>query len=505
MNNNGITNRLDNEIATASAQLSSLQAKDTSAIANSGVNGAVDSIQEHSNNFDNNSSINMQRRESIGMVNALGDALFGRRMSLGFGGDMDGHMTGFGGDGMLRRGSMDSVVDAAIQNLTNRRLSMLGGSTQSPINSNSINNTMGAHGGMGMPPLGVNPSMMGGGGLGMMGMQSQPMNGMNVPMGMNGNGAMGMSSQMNQFLMNGLGLNSMVGGNNHPVGNNDRNSSKNGGTASNTEVNSNMDGNTSIRQQQLQKQRVELQFRQKELELQRQHLLSAMEERKQAMQQMQESIQRGALQQQQQQQLQQRQHNDRRQSLFGGALASMPFPEQMPGSNERRGSFGGGEANRTKLENLWRRNSGMRDERRGSLDLLVGAITGEVEANNNMMKKVLKPDVSQINSNGMSSGQLVSAQTGDFSVIKKPIPLGLQADKDWLTPLHCFVRLHCVEVFTATKHDVAIPTKGKRKPIQIGQIGIRCPHCHNSESELISRERGSVYYPTRYVYCCFQK
>eukprot|EP00523_Entomoneis_sp_CCMP467_P001502 CAMPEP_0168746786 /NCGR_PEP_ID=MMETSP0724-20121128/15328_1 /TAXON_ID=265536 /ORGANISM="Amphiprora sp., Strain CCMP467" /LENGTH=1129 /DNA_ID=CAMNT_0008794571 /DNA_START=272 /DNA_END=3661 /DNA_ORIENTATION=+ len=90
--------------------------------------------------------------------------------------------------------------------------------------------------------------------------------------------------------------------------------------------------------------------------------------------------------------------------------------------------------------------------------------------------------------------------TGPFAPLSKPLPLSMTTDKDWLTPLHCFVRKHCVEVFSATKEDVAAPSKGKRKPIHVGQIGIRCPHCHNkastSDADMRSRERGSVYYPT---------
>eukprot|EP00542_Grammatophora_oceanica_P021207 CAMPEP_0194033836 /NCGR_PEP_ID=MMETSP0009_2-20130614/6352_1 /TAXON_ID=210454 /ORGANISM="Grammatophora oceanica, Strain CCMP 410" /LENGTH=829 /DNA_ID=CAMNT_0038674565 /DNA_START=372 /DNA_END=2861 /DNA_ORIENTATION=- len=77
--------------------------------------------------------------------------------------------------------------------------------------------------------------------------------------------------------------------------------------------------------------------------------------------------------------------------------------------------------------------------------------------------------------------------------ITDPLSLSMESDKDWLTPLHCFVRQHCVQVFCATAQDVATPSKGKRKPIQVGQVGIRCPHCHNAEG---NRERGSVYYPT---------
>jgi len=90
---------------------------------------------------------------------------------------------------------------------------------------------------------------------------------------------------------------------------------------------------------------------------------------------------------------------------------------------------------------------------------------------------------------------------GPFSSMEEPLPLSMDHDKDWLTPLHCFVRRHCVEVFTASEKDVATPSKGKRKPITVGQVGIRCPHCHDMPSMDTStsskgRERGSVYYPT---------
>jgi hypothetical protein len=103
-------------------------------------------------------------------------------------------------------------------------------------------------------------------------------------------------------------------------------------------------------------------------------------------------------------------------------------------------------------------------------------------------------------SNGQSSAYLMETpmSMGPFAMLNEPVPLAMPSDKDWLTPLHCFVRQHCVEVFTASESDVATPSKGKRKPIQVGQIGIRCPHCHavDSEGNSKARERGSVYYPT---------
>jgi hypothetical protein len=78
-----------------------------------------------------------------------------------------------------------------------------------------------------------------------------------------------------------------------------------------------------------------------------------------------------------------------------------------------------------------------------------------------------------------------------------PVPLGLSTDSEWLTPLHCFVRQNCVELFTASKENVATPSKGKRKPIVVGQVGIRCPFCHSEDEDPDApRSIGSVYYPT---------
>lgn len=95
----------------------------------------------------------------------------------------------------------------------------------------------------------------------------------------------------------------------------------------------------------------------------------------------------------------------------------------------------------------------------------------------------------------LASYEIPRYSSGPFAMMDKPTTLSMTTDKEWLTPLHCFVRRHCVEVFTATEKEVAAPSKGKRKPIQVGQIGIRCPHCHSSENTK-ARERGSVYYPT---------
>jgi len=76
-------------------------------------------------------------------------------------------------------------------------------------------------------------------------------------------------------------------------------------------------------------------------------------------------------------------------------------------------------------------------------------------------------------------------------------PLAMSEDEEWLTPLHCFVRKYCVEAFVATNKDVAAPCMGKRTPVSMGQVGIRCHYCSpdrlaNSDAAR-SRENGVVY------------
>ena len=93
------------------------------------------------------------------------------------------------------------------------------------------------------------------------------------------------------------------------------------------------------------------------------------------------------------------------------------------------------------------------------------------------------------------SKEVIEASKGHFRELSKPILLSLEEDKEWLTPLHCFVRKNCIEAFTATQADVDLPCKGKRKAINLGQVGIRCPHCHQADSGPARLRGGSVYYP----------
>lgn len=58
-----------------------------------------------------------------------------------------------------------------------------------------------------------------------------------------------------------------------------------------------------------------------------------------------------------------------------------------------------------------------------------------------------------------------------------PNSLWLPEDQQHLTELHCFVRKHCVFIFSASAYDVETPRKGRKKALTLGQIGIGCLHC----------------------------
>ena len=80
--------------------------------------------------------------------------------------------------------------------------------------------------------------------------------------------------------------------------------------------------------------------------------------------------------------------------------------------------------------------------------------------------------------------------------------LALASDEKWLTPLHCFVRRYCVEAFVATSKDIAAPCMGKRNPLSVDQVGIRCPYCsperngRNAQGDGAQACENGVVYPS---------
>lgn len=73
-----------------------------------------------------------------------------------------------------------------------------------------------------------------------------------------------------------------------------------------------------------------------------------------------------------------------------------------------------------------------------------------------------------------------------------PRILAIPEDIDNLSAHQIFLRYQ-IEAFRATKEEVSTHTRGRNKPVAIGQIGIRCRHC--SHLPVRRRQKGSTYFP----------
>lgn len=407
---------------------------------------------------------NSNRRSSLGF-DQFNDVLFGRRPS-GFG-ELDSFFGRRGSMEFGRRGSLDSTTaafDAHIMDLTRRRLSMAGGSNDRLASLDSL-------AGIGGPNLNFG----------------------------------------NIASINSLGVSSLPA-----------TTSANG---SNGAVNVSNASVLNARQLQLQEQQHELGRKQKELELQRRQLLAAMGERRLAIQNMHQNMQ---IPQNNRQQVQLGQRGAfnlgnaqgllmglQNQGLSAAAAITNQAPD-MIGSQQwhayrgcNSSTFSNREEASAHESMCMMNNAGASTEaRRNSLaNMMLGSLAGVPLANptpdifataQNFQAPISMPNGNQsIKSNisGVTATVSEHMSSGPFALMDKPMPLSMDLDKDRLTPLHCFVRKHCVEVFTAAEEDVSTPSKGKRKPISVDQVGIRCPHCRRDPTSQ-PRERGSVYYPT---------
>lgn len=120
---------------------------------------------------------------------------------------------------------------------------------------------------------------------------------------------------------------------------------------------------------------------------------------------------------------------------------------------------------------------------RGNHQLQPSSVTGRVE-------KDLQPSRD-------SSEAKQEATTADIAVevpADLPFIIGLSEDKLILNDHQVFLRQQ-IEVFRASPEDVSTHTRGRTKPIRLGQIGIRCRHC--AHLPITVRGRGSIYFPSQ--------
>mmetsp|Transcript_28038 Transcript_28038/g.68273 ORF Transcript_28038/g.68273 Transcript_28038/m.68273 type:complete len:714 (+) Transcript_28038:130-2271(+) len=71
--------------------------------------------------------------------------------------------------------------------------------------------------------------------------------------------------------------------------------------------------------------------------------------------------------------------------------------------------------------------------------------------------------------------------------------LAMKDDKEWLSEINCFVRDHCIEVFSATVEDVTRTSKRAGRLAQ-GQVGIRCKFCTDCPHK--DKSVGAISFPT---------
>ena len=101
-------------------------------------------------------------------------------------------------------------------------------------------------------------------------------------------------------------------------------------------------------------------------------------------------------------------------------------------------------------------------------------------------------------SQASSSVPAVSSQSALIARSHTGIPLSLPVilaqplDEVKLSSHQVLLR-HQIEAFKASEDDVTTHTRGRNKPVQLGQIGIRCRHC--SKLPISRRQKGSTYFP----------
>lgn len=102
-----------------------------------------------------------------------------------------------------------------------------------------------------------------------------------------------------------------------------------------------------------------------------------------------------------------------------------------------------------------------------------------------------EPMVNEYVGRHLQSAVIESGSDGTATAMKTAsgiLLLSLPEDKISLSETLCIVREN-IEVFIATEADVKAPAPGRKRPVVIGQVGLRCIHCRNAthQSEKVKR------------------
>jgi len=89
------------------------------------------------------------------------------------------------------------------------------------------------------------------------------------------------------------------------------------------------------------------------------------------------------------------------------------------------------------------------------------------------------------------SGNEASSSNSSNGTVK---PLYMPCDNDILCSTQILLRQQ-LEFFEARQLDIETLVSGRRRPIVLGQVGVRCRHCSHIQPK--SRKKGNAYYPSR--------
>lgn len=93
-------------------------------------------------------------------------------------------------------------------------------------------------------------------------------------------------------------------------------------------------------------------------------------------------------------------------------------------------------------------------------------------------------------------GEMIANAEQVANLARAPTKTALLAHPDdhtVLSPIHSFIRQQ-IEVFEATEVEVQQPAPGRKNPIQLHQVGLRCIHCR--DAPLRERVKRAVCYPS---------
>ena len=102
------------------------------------------------------------------------------------------------------------------------------------------------------------------------------------------------------------------------------------------------------------------------------------------------------------------------------------------------------------------------------------------------------PRASSIGSAVRMDSSIFANRRPDGVPMDLPTPLALPEDGKKLSHHQVFLRYQ-IEAFRASEEDISTHTRGRNKPVTLGQIGIRCRHC--AHIPVGKRQKGSTYFP----------